>query len=97
MPNYTNENIDRLFEAIAKMQSAEECRAFFEDLCTIREMQDMAQRFRTAELLSEGENYQSVSEKVGVSSATISRVNHCLHYGSGGYGKAIEKIKEERK
>ncbi len=97
MQKYRNENMDRLFEAIAKLESVEECYDFFEDLCTIKEIQDMAQRFYTAILLDKGESYQAISEKVGTSSATISRVNHCLNYGSGGYRKAIDDAKETKK
>lgn len=93
MSDYHNESIDRLIEVISEIGTVKECYAFFEDLCTIKEIQDMAQRLETAILLSSGENYQNISAKVGVSSATISRVNRCLNYGSGGYKAAIEKIK----
>ncbi len=92
MSDYHNKSIDNLFKVIADIGSVQECYAFFEDLCTIKEIQDMAQRLETAILLKKGENYQNISSKVGVSSATISRVNRCLNYGSGGYKAAIEKI-----
>lgn len=94
MIGYHNETTDKLFKVIAGLNTVEECYAFFEDLCTIKEIQDMAQRMETAIMLSSGENYQNISTKVGVSSATISRVNRCLNYGSGGYRAAIEKIKK---
>lgn len=97
MQNYRNESIDNLFNTIKKLNTVEECYNFFEDLCTIKEIQDMAQRFDTALLLDKGESYQVISGKVGVSSATISRVNHCLNYGSGGYRKAIDDLKKENK
>ena len=86
--------MDRLFETICALKDKEECYHFFEDLCTIKEMQDMAQRFDTAILLDEGKSYQKIAEEVGVSTATISRVNRCLLYGTGGYRKAIDQIKK---
>lgn len=94
MVDYHNKSIDNLFKVVSELKTVEECYAFFEDLCTIREIQDMAQRLETAVLLNKGENYQNISQKVDVSSATISRVNRCLHYGSGGYKAAIEKLEK---
>ena len=93
--NYRNKSVDNLFKVITDIKSLEECRAFFDDLCTIKEIMDMAQRLETAVLLSKGENYQNISAKVGVSSATISRVNRCLNYGSGGYKSALKKLEEK--
>ena len=95
MSDYHSKSIDNLFKVISEIGSVKECYAFFEDLCTIKEIQDMAQRLETAILLKKGENYQNISSKVGVSSATISRVNRCLNYGSGGYKAAIAKITEK--
>ena len=95
MAGYHNQSVKVLFKVISEIDTAGECRAFFEDLCTIKEIQDMAQRLETAILLSKKENYQAISAKVGVSSATISRVNRCLNYGSGGYKNAIAKITEK--
>lgn len=97
MPVYHNESIENLFRAITAIKTPEECRAFLEDLCTIKELQDMAQRFDTAILLSEGKNYQEISAKVGISTATISRVSRCLNYGSGGYRAAIENLSKTEK
>lgn len=93
MPNYMNESIERLFKVICNIEDSQECAALFEDLCTIKEIQDMAQRLETAILLDEGDSYQKIAEKAGVSTATISRVNRSLTYGAGGYRKAIEKLK----
>lgn len=87
------ESVDRLFEVILNLQTKEDCYRFFEDVCTIKEIQDMAQRFDVALLLDEGVNYQQIAKEVGVSTATISRVSRCLNYGSGGYRDAIEKRK----
>ena len=97
MANIHSESIDHLFQTILKLQSVEECYAFFEDICTVKEVQDMAQRLDVAVLLDAGENYHAISEKVNVSTATISRVSRCLNYGSGGYRTALERMKNEKK
>lgn len=94
MPNYRSEAIDRLFCAILTLKNLEECYTFFDDICTVKEVQDMAQRLDTAFLLSEGRSYQAISQEVGVSTATIGRVSRCLNYGNGGYKSVIEKLKE---
>lgn len=94
MDKLRNQSVENLMQVIAKMSSPDDCYAFFSDLCTIKELQDMAQRFEMALLLKGGANYQSVVSAVGTSSATISRVNRCLMYGNGGYDKAIEIFNE---
>lgn len=86
---------DKLFDAVLALKSREECEDFFEDLCTIKELQDMAQRFDVALMLYDGKNYGAVSAETGASSATISRVNRCLNYGRNGYRSVIGKLKEE--
>ena len=90
--NFHSESIDRLFQTILNLKSKEECYTYFEDLCTIKEIQDMAQRLDTAILLSEGVSYQKITQKVGISTATIGRVSRCLNYGTGGYKMAIERL-----
>lgn len=95
MNNFHSEAIDRLFRAVLTLDSVEECYAFFEDVCTIKEIQDMSQRLEVATLLSEGRNYQEVVEKTNVSTATISRVNKCLNYGAGGYRTALARLSQE--
>ncbi len=87
------EATDKLFCTILALNSVEECYAFFEDVCTIKELQDMSQRLEVAQLLHEGKSYVQISEKTGASTATIGRVNKCLNYGSGGYRKALENKK----
>ncbi len=89
---YRCESVDRLFKAVLNLENIEECYEFFDDICTIKEIQDMAQRLDTAILLSEGYSYQKITERVDVSTATIGRVSKCLNYGSGGYKKAISKL-----
>ena len=94
----THEAAQRLYEAILKIRDMEECKAFFEDICTIREIQDISQRFEVAPMLLDGKNYQTVSKGTGASTATICRVSKCLNYGSGGYKTILsrtEKSEEE--
>lgn len=85
MDNFNIEIFDNLFEAIAELKTIDEVRKFFEDVCTIKELEAMSQRLKVAALLKSGRNYQEVSAMTGASTATISRVNKCLLYGSGGY------------
>ena len=87
---------DALYRAIVSIQSEEECRNFLEDLCTVSELKAMAQRVDVAILLSEGMIYSEILERTGASSATISRVNRCLHYGAGGYQAIVPRLKEEK-
>ena len=91
-----SEMMDRLFEAMLKLENREECYAFFEDLCTIKELQDMSQRFQVAQMLYDGSSYQSIAEQVETSTATIGRVSRCLNYGCGGYRTMIERMKKEQ-
>jgi TrpR-related protein YerC/YecD len=92
-----NESLKELYHIIADLNSAEACEAFFNDICTIKELQDLSQRWQVAKLLNEGKNYQEISGTTGVSTATICRVNKCLMYGSGGYQSALEKVKSMEK
>ena len=85
-----------LFEAVLSLESIEECAAFFDDVCTIKEIQDLSQRFAVARLLDKGEKYQKIEETTGASTATISRVNKCLTYGSGGYRAVLKKANDKK-
>ena len=96
MKPYHNQDMDWLFDGILSLQSKEECYAFFDDVCTIKELQAMAQRFRVAYQLSTNKNYNEIQADTGASSATISRVNKCLMYGSGGYATALQRLAEEQ-
>ncbi len=91
MENFRIEMFDDFFEAVLKLKSKEDCRKFFEDVCTIKELQDVSQRLEVAKLLSEKKNYQEISKLTGASTATISRVNKCLLYGKEGYQVVLEK------
>lgn len=94
MSNWYNEEIKTLFEAILTLQTPEECLMFFEDICTVKEIKEMAQRLKVATMLREKISYSSINAATGVSTATISRVSRCLDYGSGGYELALERMKE---
>lgn len=97
MKNFHSEAVDTLVKGLLKLETEEECFAFLEDVCTIKELQDMAQRFDVALKLSDGFNYNQVSKETGASSATISRVNKCLMYGNNGYKTVIDRIKNKEK
>ena len=84
-----------LYEAIASLRDAEECRRFLQDLCTVSELKAMEQRMEVALLLDQGMIYSEILERTGASSATISRVNPCLHYGADGYRTIIPRLKEQ--
>ena len=87
--------MEYLFKGILSLNSIEECKAFFEDICTITEIIDMSNRLTAAKMLSDEKTYTEIIEKTGLSTATISRVNRCLKYGSDGYINVLERL--ERK
>ena len=86
-----NSDVDALFEAVLSLKTVEECYAFFEDACTIKEILDISQRLKAAKMLAAGANYADISRETGMSTATISRVSKCLEYGAGGYRLAIQR------
>ena len=92
MKSFHTELTEYFYNAVLKLRDAEECRNFFEDVCTVKELQDISQRLRVAQMLSEGHSYQEVSRETGASTATISRVNKCLVYGNGGYNTVMARI-----
>lgn len=91
---FTTDEIDHLYEAILKLENLEECHRFFEDLCTIKEIGDMAQRLSVAKMLEEKIPYQEIVNKTKASTATISRVNKSLIYGADGYHLYFDKLKK---
>ena len=93
MKNKLTPDTISLYEAILSLSSVDECAEFFEDVCTIKEIQDITQRFAVAKMLDAGYKYQEIEEKTGASTATISRVNKCLLYGSGGYRSVLKKTR----
>ena len=86
---------DELYKAILTLQTVEECKMFFDDLCTVTELQAIEQRYQVATYLSQGMIYNDILEKTGASSATISRVNRSLQYGKGGYAVVFERLAAE--
>ncbi|MDR0852102.1 MAG: TrpR-like protein YerC/YecD [Clostridiales Family XIII bacterium] len=89
---FENEENDLLFDAILALESKEDCYRFFEDVCTINELQSIAQRFYIAKLLAENFTYQEIEAKTKASTATISRINKCLRYGADGYKSILKKL-----
>ena len=83
--------VDDLFQAVLCLGSQEDCYRFFEDLCTVGEIKAMAQRWRVVRMLTENRTYADIIKETGVSTATISRVKKCLHYGADGYNTVIER------
>lgn len=77
------EMLGELYDVLVRVNSREDCEALLDDLCTIKEIRNMAQRIRAARLLIEGKSYQQVIEMTGISSATLSRVSRCVQYGDG--------------
>ena len=86
-----------MYEAIATLQSVEEVVKFFDDLCTVKELRAMEQRYRVAVLLHQGMIYNDILEQTGASSATISRVNRSLQYGADGYEIVFNRLQEAQK
>lgn len=85
----------RLFEAILKLKTVDECYDFFEDLCTVGEIISMSQRLSVAEMLKENRVYSEIAAVSGASTATISRVNRSLQYGTGGYDIILERLQKK--
>ena len=85
--------IDQLFQTILQLDDVEACYRFFEDVCTIKELQDLAVRFEVAKLLNAKKSYLEIVKLTKASSATISRVNRALLYGADGYQRALKKLK----
>ena len=98
--NKTGKNMKKdrntdVYKAILALENLDECVKFFEDLCSITELRAMEQRYQVACLLDSGHIYSEILEKTGASSATISRVNRCILYGSGGYDIAFKRLAEK--
>lgn len=91
-----DERIHFLFKAILSLRSEEECYNFFEDLCTVAELQEMSKRLQAAKMLNDNFIYTEIAERTGLSTATISRVNRCLKYGNDGYITALERLEHEK-
>jgi TrpR-related protein YerC/YecD len=92
MKNWYTKSTEDLCEAILSLQTKEECAAFLEDICTIKEILDISQRLAVARMLSQGVGYTTICKETGASTATISRVSKCYAYGTGGYKTVIERM-----
>lgn len=88
-------HVEFLFDAVLKLESREECYRFFEDLCTVPELKAMSQRIQVAKMLSENRIYSDIVSETGASTATISRVNRSLNYGSDGYDIVFKRMDEK--
>ena len=88
-------DIKKFFEAILTLENEDECYKFFEDICTIKELQSISQRLAAASMLKKGETYQNIVNATGASTATISRVNKCLNYGDGGYNLVLKRLESK--
>ena len=86
---------EKMYQAILSLQSVDECMRFFDDLCTVTELMAMEQRFQVAMCLNQGMIYNDILAETGASSATISRVNRSLQYGSDGYAIVFDRMKEQ--
>ena len=93
--NIHNERTDRLLDGILSLQNREEAYRFFEDLCTVNELESLGPRFEVAGMLREDRTYQDIAQTTGASTATISRVNRCLNYGTDGYVMVLDRMSNE--
>ena len=96
MRNWYTETTDELCQAFLTLKTKEECYAFLEDICTIKEIQDISQRLAVAKRLNQGISYTTICKETGASTATISRVSRCCEYGAGGYRTVIQRLEEDR-
>lgn len=92
MSKWQNEETQALFEALLSLKNPEEVALFLEDVCTVKEITDMAQRLRVARMLRAKTSYAVINQETGVSTATISRVSRCLDYGPGGYDLVLQRL-----
>ena len=92
MNNWHSEHTNELCEALLALRTEEECYAFLEDLCTVKEVLELSQRLSVAKKLRSGESYSAIGAATGASSATISRVRRSLEYGSGGYDTVLDRL-----
>lgn len=89
------EDVERLLAAFAGLEDAESVYAFLQDVCTVHEIHDMAQRFAVARMLDAGEHYDRIRDVTGASTTTISRVSRALHYGADGYRDVLQRLQGE--
>lgn len=85
-----------LFHAVLALRTEDEAAAFFRDLCTLRELNDLSHRWAVVRLLDQGHPYRQIAEETGASTATITRINQWLQHGSGGYRLALDRLHKKR-
>lgn len=95
-PVLKDQQLDSLFEAILCLETKEECYDFFDDLCTVLELKSLSQRYHVARMLSDHHVYSDIVAETGASTATISRVNRSINYGSGGYATVLKRLAEKK-
>lgn len=95
MPKYEIKDEKDFYKAILSLETIEECKSFFDDICTIQEIEAISQRLQVAKQLSLGKSYTEVNKMTGASTATICRVSKSLNYGDGGYNTVLKRIAEE--
>jgi TrpR-related protein YerC/YecD len=86
------QDVDRLIEAFLALDNKKECAKFFDDIFTIQELHAVSQRLKVAKMLKDGMTCHAIADETGASTATISRVNKCVHYGKDGYNIVLDKI-----
>lgn len=91
-PRIKSKQADDLFEAVLKLENIEECYRFFEDICTIKEIESISQRLEVAKLLKLSKTYNEIEDATGASTATISRINRALNYGADGYQIVLSRL-----
>ena len=89
------QNMEQFYKAILSLETEEECRRFFDDVATIKEVLEISARLEVARMLKQGAVFSEISRETGASSATISRVNKCLAYGEGGYRTVLERLEDK--
>lgn len=94
MKSWHTQETDELCRALLSLQTMEECYAFLDDVCTIRELKDLSMRLKVAGMLRDKKNYQEIAQETGVSTATISRVRKCMEYGDSGYTTVLNRLEE---
>ena len=90
--SFKDELIEELYEGLLMLETVEECYKFFEDICSIKELQSISQRLKVARMLKENMTYNQIEDKTGASTATISRISKCLHHGPGGYNLVLDRV-----
>lgn len=95
MDKLKNQHTDRFFEAVLSLKEVDECYKFFEDVCTVKEIEAIVQRFVVADMLRAGKVYSEIVAQTGASTATISRVNRSLSYGNDGYDLVFGRLEDK--